>query len=266
LRKRAHRVPESRAPAVLAARAVVHPVPSPRLSSTRSGRITARSDLAGADGCARPARTDPTRVSLDLIDVAAARRSTALMGFRWLPFAALLPRRVIAHLRSIGPTCLFLRRLAPVTGRFHQWIIRWSVGRANGEESCPAYRDDRAWRRPGSWASNPVRDPVARRSPAARTTAALGFASCRVVDTDTGAQRAHARSIGSRPPLPAPIRSWVCLRCRRGERLQSVQPFDRRPMPVSGLHRSPFSVLMKPMPCRSDVGSYWSRRSDRLPV
>jgi hypothetical protein len=192
----------------------------------------------------------------------------ALMGFRWIPFAALLPRRVIMRFRTIGPTCLLLRRLAHVTGRFHRWIIRPSRGRTIGEASCPADRDDRARRRPGFWASSPVRDPVARRSPAARTAAALGFASCRVVDTDTGASRARARSIGSRPPLPAPIRSWVCLRCRRGERPQSVQPFDRRPMPVSGLHRSPFSVLMKPMPCRSEVRSHAmvSRRSDRLPV
>jgi hypothetical protein len=179
----------------------------------------------------------------------------ALMGFRWMPFAALLPRRVIVRFHTIGPTCLLVRHLAWVTGRFHRWITRLSVGRANGEELCPACRDDRAGRRSGFWASSPVRDPVARRSPAARTTAALGFASCRVVDTDTGAQRARARSIGSRPPLPAPIRSWVCLRCHRGERPQSVQPFDRRPMPVSGLHRSPFSVLMKPMPCRSEVRS-----------
>jgi hypothetical protein len=241
-------------------------------------RSPARGSLIRAARINAARRTSPVRT--------AARVTPELV--RWISrdLIAIAPRR--DRDGAPGVPLVALRSVAPATGdrasprdRAHMPLVRSlaSCHRSFSPMDHPMIcrpgrrrwvvsgdRGDRARRRPGFWASSPVRDPVARRSPAAWTAAAMGFASCRVVDTDTGASRARAHAIGSRPPLPAPIRSWVYVRCRRGERPQSVQPFDRRPVPVSGLHRSPFSVLMKPMPCRSDVGSYWSRRSDRLPV
>jgi len=107
----------------------------------------------------------------------------------------------------------------------------------------------------------------------------MSFASCRVVGTTSvrfgpigrmtrsftglifASHRFPATASGAYPLVgfASATSSWGLPQSMR------LLASRRRDAPVRRLHRRPFSVLMKPMPCRSDVLRL-KPSSDRLPV
>jgi len=128
-------------------------------------------------------------------------------------------------------------------------------------------KGDKVWDDLGS--ASGLRLPSAIRfatQPALRIDPALGFASFRVV----GTRFVHSdgldpvRIISPRAPITRrPIRSWVLAPVGSNE----LSAADNSHSIVAAIfippHRRPFSVLKRPMPCRSDR---LRDRSNRLPV